>query len=143
MLFQLRLNCSARSHRLRWSPGDSTDLHNDTQLEYIVYDLEKRDFRQFLGPSVTLLGRCDLAEEIGVRECSRGVRGIRGLELRFSARELSAQGSKPNPKFNIRDLIFAGVDIVYRYDSHGERCFAWSFRRSLGIEPHLYYPCRH
>ena len=33
--------------RLRWSSGDSTDLHNATQLSYIVYNQEKRDFRQF------------------------------------------------------------------------------------------------
>src|SRR5258708_6749636 len=66
MLFQLRLNCSARSHRLRWSPGDSTDLHNATQLAYIVYDLKKRDFRQFFGRLVTLLGRRDRVEEISV-----------------------------------------------------------------------------
>ena|SRR5258708_6800213 len=71
MLFQLRLNCSARSHRLRWSPGDSTDLHNATQLAYIVYDLEKRDFRQFFRRLVTLLGRCDRVEEISVASKAR------------------------------------------------------------------------
>src|SRR5260221_6312372 len=71
MLFQLRLNCSARSHRLRWSPGDSTDLHNATQLAYIVYDKEKRDFSQFFSRLVTLLGRCDRVEEISVGSKAR------------------------------------------------------------------------
>src|SRR5258707_8884055 len=71
MLFQLRLNCSARSHRLRWSPGDSTYSHNATQLAYLVYDLEKRDFRQFFGRLVTLLGRCDRVEEMSVASKAR------------------------------------------------------------------------
>ena len=63
-------------------PGDSTDLHNATQLAYIVYDLEKRDFRQFFGRLVTLLGRCDRVEEISVASKARsGTHGFRSSAI--------------------------------------------------------------
>src|SRR5260221_11126540 len=69
MSFQLRLNCSARSHRLRWSPGDSTELHNAIQLAYIIYGMERHDFRQFWAVYSRYCPRRRLTEVWTMRSC--------------------------------------------------------------------------